>query len=241
MRGPAETFDLSRNHPGKHSVTLNWFRLLKMPHSDSDKYFGVSSTRASMFARLLPTDANSGGSFSNADWNRFIEKYTPLIYGVCRQFHLQKSDAEDVSQNAILTVLQVLREGKFTYDSRLRFRSWLATVIQNSVLESLRRTRRYRTAGSDFPDVAADHELADKIHQQVSDELLLGMALESVERETRADHWKIFDEVFLKQRTAPDLSSELGISTSNIYVICNRIRSRVTDKCTQLSLEGRLA
>ena len=212
-----------------------------MPHSNSDKYFGVSSTRASMFARLLPADADSGGSFSNADWNRFIEKYTPLIYGVCRQFHLQKCDAEDVSQNAILRILQVLREGKFTYDSQLRFRSWLATVIQNSVLESLRRTRRSRTAGSDFPDVATDHELADKIHQQVSDELLLGMALESVERETRADHWKIFDEVFLKQRTAPELSSELGISTSNIYVICNRIRSRVTDKCTQLSLEGRLA
>ena len=207
-----------------------------MTENDSNKYFGVSATRASMFARLLPAVGDSG-QYSNGDWHEFVETYTPLIYGVCRQFNLQSSDAEDISQDAMLKVMNVLREGKFKYDSRHKFRSWLATVIRNSVLDSLRRSKRVRAVDSELPELFADEELADSIHQRVHRELLLGMAMEAIEKETRADHWVIFEEMVLSGRTAPDLSESLGVSVSNIYVICNRIRTRISDKCVQLAGE----
>ena len=135
-------------------------------------------------------------------------------------------------------MMNVLREGRFTYDSRHKFRSWLATVIKNSVLDSMRRSTRIRTASSEAAELVADEELADKVHQQVAQELLLGMAMEFVEKETRPDHWMIFEQMVLKERTAPDLSKELGVSVSNIYVICNRLRTRISDKCVQMMLES---
>ncbi len=105
------------------------------------------------------------------------------------------------------------------------------------MLDSIRRTKRLKTDSEEMLSAAEAESVADDIHRQISQELLLGQALDAVRAETRPDHWKIFDQMILKERTAPEVSTEFGVSMSNIYVVCNRLRAKIADKCTELSLE----
>lgn len=46
-------------------------------------------------------------------WNRMVERYAPLVYGICRTYRLAPADAEDVGQNVWMSLyghLHLLRD-----------------------------------------------------------------------------------------------------------------------------------
>jgi len=87
----------------------------------SNAYFGVSITRASMLARLLPNNGEVGAAATSQDWQEFIEKYTPLFFGICRKNNLQTVDAEDITQETLVKIITKFQKGEFVYDPKLRF------------------------------------------------------------------------------------------------------------------------
>jgi RNA polymerase sigma-70 factor (ECF subfamily) len=91
-------------------------------------------TRASLLVRLRDAGDDSA-------WRQFVEIYTPLIHGFCRQRDLQEADAADVCQEVMRTVAR--GAGHFEYDpSRGRFRNWLLTVVRSKLSNFLASRQR---------------------------------------------------------------------------------------------------
>ena len=79
-------------------------------------------------------------------WDRFVELYTPLVYGYARKQGLQDADAADLSQDVLGAVAGAV--GRLEYDpARGAFRNWLFTVVRRK-LANWRRAQRSRPDGT---------------------------------------------------------------------------------------------
>src|SRR5262245_46259079 len=87
-------------------------------------------TPASLLERL-------GQSAGQADWERFVKLYTPLLCHWARRLGLHGTDADDLVQDVFVQLVHHMPE--FRYDPHKRFRGWLWTVALNKWRERRRR------------------------------------------------------------------------------------------------------
>lgn len=74
-----------------------------------------------------------------ADWARFFEMYRPVIERFAYEVGA-RADAEDVSQEVFIRLVDVLRNGAYKAE-RGRFRAYLATLIRREVVNRWYRAR----------------------------------------------------------------------------------------------------
>src|SRR5262245_33500297 len=74
----------------------------------------------SLFTRLRANEASA--------WAELVQRYVPMIYQWCRDWHLQEADAQDLTQNVLLKLARRLRT--FQYDPSKSFRAYLKTLAR---------------------------------------------------------------------------------------------------------------
>src|SRR6516165_11631544 len=84
----------------------------------------LPTTRVTLLAQLRQDPSDQAG------WEEFVERYGRHIYRWCRRWNLQDADAEDVTQDILVKLIQKLRA--FTYDPSRSFRGWLKTVTHHA-------------------------------------------------------------------------------------------------------------
>ena len=77
-------------------------------------------------------------------WDALVERYSPLIWSICRNYRLSRADAEDVGQRTWLQFVNHL--GAIREPAALP--GWLATTTRRECLRVLHTTRGPLTAGS---------------------------------------------------------------------------------------------
>ena len=94
--------------------------------------------------------ARAAGQDQDA-WNEIVERYSPMVWGICTRYRLSSQDIEDVNQNVWLRLVEHL--GKLREPAALP--GWLATTTSRECLRVLRAARRYdrfSTAPDELPD-----------------------------------------------------------------------------------------
>ena len=98
-------------------------------------------TRPSLLVRLREPS-------NHAAWEEFVDLYTPLVHGFCRQRGLQEADAADVAQEVMQAVARSI--GRFEYQpDKGTFRGWLFTVTRNKFNTFLEKRRRQPQGSGD--------------------------------------------------------------------------------------------
>lgn len=108
----------------------------------------------------LVTSARNGDKDA---WDTLVERFSPLIWSICRRYWLGSADAEDVSQMVWLRLVDQL--GNLRDPAALP--GWLATTTRRECCRVLRTARRPQAAGleldaENIPDrqaVVAEHQL----------------------------------------------------------------------------------
>ncbi len=91
-------------------------------------------------------------------WSRFVDIYTPAIYGFLRNQGLQDADAADLTQDVMASVAVAIKS--FDYQPQHgRFRGWLFTVVQN-------RLRNFWRSAAKLPDARGDSKAYQRLLEQ---------------------------------------------------------------------------
>lgn len=83
-------------------------------------------------------------------WNNLVERFSPLLWSICRHFDLSAADAADAFQ---LTWLRLLEHLDSIHDPA-RLPGWLGTTCRRECLGLLRRNKRVQPTD--------DHRLLDR-------------------------------------------------------------------------------
>jgi RNA polymerase sigma factor (sigma-70 family) len=102
--------------------------------------------------------ARAAGSDQDA-WNELVERYAPLVWGICTRYRLSSHDIEDVGQNVWLRLVEQL--GKLREPAALP--GWLATTTSRECLRVVTTAQRLGTSLDDAPEVADDVIIDEEI------------------------------------------------------------------------------
>ena len=196
-------------------------------------FFAALSSRLGGAADPLPdeaiaslvAEARTGDSGARqALYEQFVGRVFRTVRGLLRS----EADAEDVTQDAMLTVLTSLH----TYRPRpdARFAAWVTTIALNTVRRRFRRRRPELTATGELPDIpAGTADPADALDRTRQRRALLIALAELSERER-----EIVSLRYGADLNARDIAAAVGLEAANVRKILERTRTRLGDRLDTL-------
>ena len=188
----------------------------------------MNTTPVSLLERL-----RQASEVRQADWDRLVELYTPLLYYWARRQGLQEADAADLVQDVLAVLVRELP--RFEYDRGKSFRGWLRTLTLRKWWEKCRRQQLSPLPPDDpaleglaSPDTLRAFEEAD--YRQY----LAQRALALMQKEFQPTTWKACWEVVVSGRPARDVAAELGVSIDVVYASRSRVLRRLREELSGL-------
>ena len=170
----------------------------------------MNSTSISLLNRLQQTD-------DSENWNRLVSLYAPLLRAWLRKYEVQASDADDLVQEVLATVLKDLP--MFEHSERTgAFRSWLRTILANRV-KLFWRSQKYRplASGSSSLDeklnqLEDDASEVSQIWNREHDEYVLKRLMRTVQAQFEPKTWQAFHRQVVDGERANIVAHELDMS-----------------------------
>ncbi|MEO1524983.1 MAG: sigma-70 family RNA polymerase sigma factor [Planctomycetota bacterium] len=191
--------------------------------SDEGPPFGTdhSVTSLTLLKRLRadPKDAEA--------WNRFIRIYGSRIDAWCRRWKLQEADVQDVTQNILLKLAKQF--GRFEYDPRRSFRSWLKTVTE-SALRDFAMARGKQTALTSVQEVLDTKEARSDLLTRLAESYdleILAVARDRVESLVDPVHWGVFRMMADEELSGAEAAIKSGVSVANAFAIKSRVQKLI--------------
>jgi RNA polymerase sigma-70 factor (ECF subfamily) len=175
-------------------------------------------------------------------WNDFVARYGPRIRAWCRNWRLQEADAQDVTQEVLLRLVQKLRE--FEYDPARSFRAWLKTVVHHAWQDFLARRGR-AGLGSGDSDVWASLqsvEARDDLEKQLNDLFdreVLEEAMTRVRQRVAPHTWEAFRLLTFEGLSGSEVAPRVGMQVTMVYVAKSKVQKMLREEME--ALEGREA
>ena len=206
----------------------------------------AASPLASLFAALswhLGGDAGPPAPLTDEAIARLVEQaragdtgarhmlyvqHVDRVFRTVRGMLRSDADAEDVTQDAMLTVLTSLHQ--YTPRAGARFAAWVTTVAVNTARRRFRRRRPELTATGELPD-RPDHgaDPADSLDRERRRRALLTALAELSERERMIVSLRYGAEL-----NASEIGVATGIDPAAIRKTLERARARLGDRLEAL-------
>jgi RNA polymerase sigma-70 factor, ECF subfamily len=155
---------------------------------------------------------------------RLYRQHVARVFRTVRGVLRSDAEAEDVTQDAMLTALTSL--DRYSPRSGTRFVAWLTTIALNTARRRFRRRRPELTATGELPDVpAADEDLADGIDRSRQRRALLRALAELEPRER-----EIVSLRYGAELNATEISAQLQVEPANVRKILERVRARLAER-----------
>jgi RNA polymerase sigma-70 factor (ECF subfamily) len=166
-------------------------------------------------------------------WARFVELYTPLLYGWARRTGCAEADAADLVQDVFVVLVEKLPA--FRYDRQKSFRAWLHTILLNKWRNRLRRKPAASLDGAGCLDRLAGPADPPLLEEAEYRQQVVGRALRLMQTQFEAPTWKACWEFVVSGRPAAEVAAELGLTVNAVYLAKGRVLRRLREE-----LEGLL-
>jgi RNA polymerase sigma factor (sigma-70 family) len=190
----------------------------------------IPSTHLSLFLPLQRGDQNQEA------WQAFHARYHDVILTWCRRRELSSACAEDLTQEIWLKLLRDI----LTYDpAKGRFRSWLKTVVNNTLTDYWRRQQgkpeRGGVGGSAFLERLAGlaspeavNELSVAIERQANNSAAEVIA--RVQARLKETTWQACYQTLALRRPAKEVAQALGVTVSTVYKDTYRVKQMLQEE-----------
>ena len=176
-------------------------------------------------------------------WQRFYDSYWRLIYTVAMRAGLTSSEAQEVVQESMLTVVKHAKD--FQYDPQRTFRGWLLTITRWRIADQYRKRlpvapSRPRPAGSRgrtstmarIADPAGSN--LDAIWDAEWKNHLLETSLERVKRKVDPAQYQVFDLYVNQGKPVEEVAQTLGVTAGYVYLIKHRVTALLKEEVRRL-------
>jgi RNA polymerase sigma-70 factor (ECF subfamily) len=155
---------------------------------------------------------------------RLYRQHVNGVFRTVRGLLRSHAEAEDVTQDAMLTVLTNL--DRYSPRSGIRFAAWLTTVAVNTARRRFRRRRPELTATGELPDLASDaDDPGDDIDRARRRSALLRALAELEPRER-----EIVSLRYGAELDASEIAAQLKLEPANVRKILERVRVRLGER-----------
>ena len=182
----------------------------------------MDSTSASLLRRVQSDDPA-------AAWEQLVDLYAPLIYHWGKQQGLSSTDASELLQEVLTTLVTKLPE--FRYDPKRRFRGWLRTIAINKATDLKRRNHIRPISGQDETlaciSVASEVDLWDESEYR---SYLVSHAMKLMRAQFPERHWDACWMMVAEGRSAKQVAQELGMTENAVYVAKSRLMKRLREE-----------
>ena len=168
-------------------------------------------------------------------WREFDAIYRPILRAYLRKRSLNDSDASDVIQDVFVKLLAKIH----TYDrAKCRFRTWLFSVAQNTLIDHARRRASYKRAvdgwaGEVLRASSSESAKMEREWVRIHREKILAHALRTVRARVSSKAWACFEQRLLRGRPAAEIARELGIEPNAVHVNACRVLKQVRALCDE--------
>jgi RNA polymerase sigma-70 factor (ECF subfamily) len=163
---------------------------------------------------------------------KLYTQYVDQVFRTVRGMLQSEEDAEDVTQDALLTVLTSL--GKYAPRADTRFSTWLMTIATNTVRRRFRRRRPGLTATGELPDIPGDmNDPVDEIDRARQRQVLFIALGELPERERTIVSLRYGAEL-----NATEIGVALGLDPAAVRKLLERARTKLGARIDTLTNTG---
>ncbi len=186
----------------------------------------VDDTSVTLMMRLqkFPADPEA--------WDKFIERYRPMIRAWCLKWQLQDSDAEDVAQDVLIKLVAAIR--KFQYDPARSFRAWLKTVTQHALSDFVASRRKDSNLTAAPIDMIAESAEAktdlEKRLEDAFDAEVLELAMHRVKKRVKPGTWDAFHLTVVDGLSGAAAAARLEIPVAHVFVAKNRVQKMLQEE-----------
>lgn len=160
-----------------------------------------------------------------------MEKYKPLVRGICRARFLTGGDEEDLIQEGMIGLYKAVRDYDASKDAS--FRTFATLCVQRQVLKAIESSQREKNRPLNDSVALTDEEWDEQIHsEKVSPESIV--LDREAENETRQKIFKTLSpmeqtvlKLYLKGMNYRDIANKMHKSPKTIDNALQRIRRKV--------------
>jgi RNA polymerase sigma-70 factor, ECF subfamily len=163
-------------------------------------------------------------------------QYVDRVYRTVRGMLRSDADAEDVTQDALLTVLTSLH--RYAPRADARFAAWVTTIAVNTVRRRFRRKRPELTATGELPEVADDGGAGARDHAGEIDRARERRALLIALGELHERERMIVSLRYGAELNASEIAAAVGIESAAVRKILERARTRLAARIEALLSGG---
>jgi RNA polymerase sigma factor (sigma-70 family) len=197
-----------------------------------------TGTRRSLLSRLKQSNAQES-------WREFFDTYWRLIYTTALNAGLSDSEAQEVVQETVLTVVRKIKS--FRYDPAVgSFKGWLLTIVRWRIADQFRKRPQQiqrhgsrhatETSGTATLERVADPGAInlDAVWEEEWQRTLFAAALSRVRRKANARHYQMFDLYAVKCWSVDKVAQTLGVSTGQVRLAKHRITALMRREVARL-------
>ncbi len=169
-------------------------------------------------------------------WERFVDQYTPIIYGWCRQIGLNHQDTEEITQQLMCRLVRALKN--YRYDENQKFRNWLFVCTRNVIFQFWKDQDKQKTeAKFDMATVAQSQTLVEFLNESYDREFE-NEARRRVRQKIGVRDWDLFLALTETTEDAAAVASRMNLSVDNVYKIKSRIVAALKSEVERLQQIG---
>jgi RNA polymerase sigma-70 factor (ECF subfamily) len=160
-----------------------------------------------------------------------MERYGRKIYGWCRQWNLQDSDAQDVTQAVLLKLFAKMQS--FAYDPSGSFSAWLRTVARNAWKDYWGGARAMAVGGSQAAELLCTVEAHEDLMKRLDEEFdreLLEEAMYRVRQRVVPRTWRAFEMMALEGRSGAEAAQALDMKVATVFVAKSKVQKLLQEE-----------
>lgn len=209
--------------------------LLLRCHLCFNTLFNMSEWDTSKTLLMRVRDQNSTDA-----WNQFNDTYRPFIYSLLKKFEVSHEDCEDLTQDVLLKTWKALES--FLYEpARCRYRTWLARVCKNTVLNFL-ELKRNKNKKLDLEDstesllklsVNAEIETNEETEWKL---FLANKAWVNISRSFKENQLKAYS-LMIAGKSAKEAAEVCELKENTVYLYRKNVQTAMSIEIQRLSNE----